>query len=180
MGRIFCASVALAWAAVAAPANAQQTTAINLGMDAFDRGDYLNARPYFVQACDGGDSLGCHNLAYLYDVGLGVPVDYPRAAALYRKACDGGTADGCTGLGVLTENGRGVELDLSRASRLYKQGCDGRDPYGCYNLGGCYEDGIGVGRDPRKALDLYRKALSLSPPDDLRPKIEAAIRELSQ
>lgn len=49
--------------------------------------DVARALPLLDAGCDGGDVLGCHALAYVYETGLGVAVDAARAATYYKKAC---------------------------------------------------------------------------------------------
>jgi len=45
---------------------------------------------YFQAACDGGDWVGCSNLANSYRRGRGVDVDLQRAAQLYERGCQNG------------------------------------------------------------------------------------------
>jgi TPR repeat protein len=49
----------------------------------------------WTRACDGGDSLGCIELARLYKDGRGVHADRERALSLFKKACDAGMTMGC-------------------------------------------------------------------------------------
>ena len=53
------------------------------------------AASFYQVACDGGDALGCFNLAELLANGRGVDKDEASAALLYERACAGGVQDAC-------------------------------------------------------------------------------------
>jgi TPR repeat protein len=73
--------------------------------------------------CDGGDSLSCVTLGYMYSAGLGVGQDETRAAELFDRACEEGEATGCRFLAGMYERGQGVHADSKRAKRLAKRAC---------------------------------------------------------
>ena len=97
---------------------------VELGIEAYDKGDYQKAVQLYQKACDGGEARGCFSLGFLYQNGQGVKQDYQKAAELYQKACDGGHAVGCSILGVLYTGGQGVRQNFSTAKQYYGKACD--------------------------------------------------------
>ncbi len=65
---------------------------------------YVDARPLFVQSCDGGEMKACNYLGYLYAKGLGGAHDTKKARDVYQKACDQGTLSSCASLGSLYQD----------------------------------------------------------------------------
>ena len=57
--------------------------------------DEKRAAELYPRACDGGDGLGCYNLAVAYVQGIGVSKDLKRAFQLFKQACDRGDAQAC-------------------------------------------------------------------------------------
>lgn len=58
------------------------------------------------QACDGGVSNGCSELAYNYEYGIGTAVDLWGASRLYTQECDKNLAQACHYLGTLYASGK--------------------------------------------------------------------------
>lgn len=54
---------------------------------------YEDALPWYAKASAQGHALATNNLAYLYDLGLGVPQDRQTGFELYSKAADLGWAE---------------------------------------------------------------------------------------
>jgi hypothetical protein len=119
---------------------------------------YGEARPLFQKACDGGDMVGCFDLALLYDNGDGGSQDYSQARTLYQRSCDGGYIDGCTNAGSLYAQGRGGSQDYFVARMFYQKACDGGDMLGCVNLGKLYDNGNGGSQDYSQGRTLFQKA----------------------
>lgn len=59
-----------------------------LGLEAYDKGEFDKAAKQWQKACDDNVARACHNLGFLYEDAQGVKQDYHKAADLYRKACD--------------------------------------------------------------------------------------------
>ncbi len=55
----------------------------------------------FKKACDGGDSIGCVNLAYMHEEGYATPKDPDQAVRLYQRACELKDVAGCVELAAL-------------------------------------------------------------------------------
>ena len=57
------------------------------GWRAEQRGAYAEAAELYRKACyESQHAVSCHNLGYLYERGLGVPMKLPQAAAFYERA----------------------------------------------------------------------------------------------
>ena len=59
-----------------------------LGLEAYNKGEFDKAAKQWQRGCNGGDIDSCTNLGTLYENGQGVAQDYNKAAALYKHACD--------------------------------------------------------------------------------------------
>ncbi|MCA9652087.1 MAG: SEL1-like repeat protein [Myxococcales bacterium] len=81
------------------------------------------ARTAFERACELGDGTGCTNLAGMYLMGDGVPVDQAKAAELNDRACGLQLGIACARLADAYTKGMGVEPDLERARELAAQAC---------------------------------------------------------
>jgi eukaryotic-like serine/threonine-protein kinase len=93
---------------------------------------YAEAKPFFEQACSGGDMGGCSRLGGLYYNGEGVARDYAQAANLYQKACNGGNALACVSLSGMYLSGKGVPRDPVKGKELLQQACDKGDKSSCH------------------------------------------------
>jgi TPR repeat protein len=126
---------------------------------------YGEARPLFQKACDGGDMVGCFDLALLYDNGDGGSQDYSQARTLYQRSCDGGDMNACFGLGSIYALSQGVSEDFFQARTFDQKACDGGVMGACFMLGLYYENGYGGRKDYAMALTLFQKACDGGEPD---------------
>jgi TPR repeat protein len=55
----------------------------------------------------------------MYDIGLGVPLNYPKALYWYQKAAEQGDADAQLCLGVMHDVGKGVPQDYQKAYQWF-------------------------------------------------------------
>jgi TPR repeat protein len=109
------------------------------------------ARHYDV-ACEGGEPLGCYNLAVmLYESDDG---NLDRARALYQKACDGGEPKGCANLAYLASKAG----DTDTAATMYESACQDGAMFACSNLADMAQNGRGVPRDTKRAATLFERA----------------------
>lgn len=90
--------------------------------------DYALAKNCFEQAAEKDDPHALNNLGWLYQSGLGVPVDYQRAKAYYDQAAASGDKDAAgsalRNLGLLHEHGLGLPRDVPAARRLYTEAAE--------------------------------------------------------
>ena len=73
---------------------------LQLGAEAYIRGDYKTAAEQFEKTCDGGYIDSCSVLGVLYMDGHGVKQDYNKAAKLFEKACKNNYFNSCYNLGL--------------------------------------------------------------------------------
>lgn len=78
---------------------------VELGIEAYEKGDYQKAAELYKKACDGGAASGCYNLGFLYQKGQGVGQNFSTAKQYYGKACDLGLQFGCDSYRKLNEKG---------------------------------------------------------------------------
>ncbi len=112
----------------------------------------------FTKACDGGDALGCSNLASFTWDGEGVARDPKKAARYAEKACTAGDAFGCGTLGSLWAQGELGKKDPVKALGYFTKACDGGSASGCNQVGLVYAAGDGVKKDLDRAMTVWAKA----------------------
>ena len=78
---------------------------IELGSEAYDKGDYQKAAELWQKACDGGSAVGYFNLGVLYGNGQGIRQNFSTAKQYFGKACDLGLQPGCDNYKKLNEKG---------------------------------------------------------------------------
>jgi len=86
------ANEALKWYLLAAR-NGNAESQNSLGSICQAEKNYKEALVWFIEASEQGHLVAINNLAYLYDLGLGVEQDRTKALSLYEKAANLGWAD---------------------------------------------------------------------------------------
>ena len=84
-----------------------------LGLEAYDKGEFDKAAKQWQKACDDNVARACHNLGVLYALGKGVKQDYTSAKGYIFKACALGFQDGCDYLNKMIaadENDEKIEI----------------------------------------------------------------------
>ena len=113
IGRLSLAlALALAFVGGWAGAGGAQTTGIDAGFAAYQRGDYATAYREFKGLAGRGDAAAQYNLAVLYDLGRGTDRDIGQAVEWYQRAAAQGNADAQLMLGVKYANKEGIPRDL--------------------------------------------------------------------
>nr|WP_255723518.1 tetratricopeptide repeat protein [Sporosarcina sp. ACRSL] len=90
-------------------------------------------------------------LAYYYQEGIHVNVDYEESLKWYLESVKNGNTTAMVNLGYLYGYGIGVEKDLTKAFELNLMAANSGDLSGMFNVGKKYEMGIGVAKDTAKA-----------------------------
>ena len=116
-------------------------------------------RKLVVEACDGGDDLGC---ALLGKALIGSN-EIEHALTVYERACAGGGESGCSDLAGFYDAGGPVPQDQARATTLFKKACDGGSFRGCLGLGSRLGNGIGARKDERRARLAAEKGCKIEP-----------------
>lgn len=102
-----------AFAAGAAATDPTQTR--NEGRAAYGRGDYTTAMQIWKPLAEAGDRFSQYHVAFMYNYGQGIPVDFAEAAKWYRLAADQGDAFAQAALGTLYLKGQGSPPDYEQA-----------------------------------------------------------------
>ncbi|MCC7375339.1 MAG: sel1 repeat family protein [Verrucomicrobiales bacterium] len=93
-----------------------------MGIRAFNRGDYTEARQWNERAARKGHGQGNYNLAMLLEEGKGGPCNPCLAIAHYLMAAAAGYDLALTNLGAIYQDGRGVDRNLIEGAKWYLLG----------------------------------------------------------
>ncbi len=86
------------------------------------------------KACDGGERLGCANLAWHYVDGSGTPADVRKGFQILLDGCQQDHAPSCANLGDLYSEGGPVKRDPAQAKIAYQRACDQDFVYACERI----------------------------------------------
>src|SRR5438067_4015311 len=114
LGSAYDSAQAMKWylrSAEAGYAEAQNS----VGSDLQAEKRYEDARRWYERAAAQGHALAINNLAYLYDLGLGVKQDRQRGFELYSRAADLGWAEAMWNLANMYGAGQLGDKDLNMA-----------------------------------------------------------------
>lgn len=89
---------------------------------------------FYERACDGGEAVGCTNIASAYREGTGVPKDIARSVQISIQACEMGSGHGCSAAAWAYSGGYGVKRDDRETLRYADLGCSMGDAQGCAYL----------------------------------------------
>lgn len=85
------------------------------GLDAYQKGDYVEAAKQWRPLADQGDDVAQYNLGLLYLDGHGVPQSVTEAANWFRRAAEQDYAQAQHNLGAMYGSGQGVKRDYVQA-----------------------------------------------------------------
>lgn len=139
--------------AIPTESNVERRTA--MGIDAFERGNFLAAIPHLKWASNNGHGGAQTVLGFMYEHGQGMDKDDTKAAQLYLLAAEQGVAAAQNNLGLMYEHGRGLDRDATEAAQFYNRAVEGGIIAANNNLGVMYEHGRGVDQDDTEAVRLY-------------------------
>jgi uncharacterized protein len=108
-------ALTLSMTCLSAPAWAE----FQVGMDAYNRGDFKTALREWQPMAEQGDARAQFYFGLLYENGDGVPLDYAKARQWYEKAAVQGDAKAQLYLGLQSSFGQGVPMDLVDAYMWY-------------------------------------------------------------
>ncbi|MDV5227421.1 tetratricopeptide repeat protein [Providencia rettgeri] len=74
---------------------------------------------WYQKAAKNGYAKSENNIAYLYQHGLGVDIDYKKAMEWYLKSASKNDAGAMYNIGYLYEKGLGVPVDIEKAKEWY-------------------------------------------------------------
>jgi TPR repeat protein len=130
---------------------------VKKGLEARDRGDFVEAFKLFQKAAEQGNAEGQYRLGFCYDTGEGVKEDKEQEVYWYTKAAEQGHAKGQCNLGYCYETGEGVKEDKEQSVYWYTKAAEQDYAQAQFNLG-TYYNGEGVKQDQAKAFYWYTKA----------------------
>jgi TPR repeat protein len=177
-----CAALALATAAAADAPMVQSPTLSTAspipsddakcstcdGVRLMNDGQFDRAMHIFQMRAAAGDAVAINNIGWMYQYGLGRPVDTDEAARWYVKAAAAGNDIGHANLirlGDTFATGDGVPVDYARARRYYAKAAAAGMVDGVSHIGWMYQHGDGVPVDLAQALKFYRQAVQEPHPD---------------
>ena len=109
--RNLTATLCLTLAVLLGSAGVSVSQDYQVGLDAYNRGDFATALREWTLAAEQGNADAQYNLGLMYDNGRGVPQDYATAAKWYTLAAEQGFALAQNNLGFMYGNGVGVPQD---------------------------------------------------------------------
>ncbi len=140
---------------IATPASADETSAYNAGVAAFEAGEFAAAYAAWLPLAQSGDVDAQRNLGLLHQTGRGVTLDLGAAFYWYRLAAEAGNAPAANSVAMMYLAGDGLPSDYVAAGAwLTRAAAQGYGP-AQLNLGLLYERGIGVEQDDRTALGWF-------------------------
>ena len=130
---------------------------------------YMNARNFrtalkwFNEAASQGNADAYNQLGFMYDNGLGVPLNHNKAFEFYIKAAEYGVPSAQNNIGMMYQEGKGVKQDYRQAilwfAKAWKQSDDVKSSAtAANNMAYMYYNGWAVKRNVRTAFSLYREA----------------------
>ena len=123
-------------------------------------------------------SDGKHNLARLYELGLGVPRNHAEAFRLYKAAADQGLVASMQAVGGFYYDGTGVPQNYGEALKWYRKAAERGFAQSQYNLGVMYYAGTAVAQSHAQAYLWF--ALAAAAGDALAPAArDEAAKKLS-
>ncbi len=124
------------------------------GQKAKKEKNYAESIDLFSKAIKNGDIRAYNELAIIYDLGLGVPVNKKKAFELYQKGAENGHNVAHAMLGYWYER----QGEFDKALEHYRIAARTDEPFGQSKLGEFYTKGIIVDKNLVTAENWYRKA----------------------
>ena len=120
--------------------------------------NYTKALESYQLAAQMNDAVGEFDLAIIYEMGKGLPVDYAKAKDLYTKAANKGFSEAMTQLADMYFSGLGVTRNEQQALSLYKKAAELGESNALYQLGLLSETGVATKLDLAGAIKYYTQA----------------------
>ena len=124
---------------------------VDLGSDAWARGDFKKAMKLLKPLADAGNAVAQHRLGVMYVLGQGVPRDPAEAIKLFTAAADQGQGESQHSLGLRYLWGDGVDKDPAKAANWFLAAANQGIPDSATWLADMYWNGNGVQQDPVEA-----------------------------
>lgn len=126
---------------------------------AFMRKDYQQAYEQCIQAANIGNPECQNSIAYLYQKGLGVAVNFDEANRLFTAAAEKNNASAQYNLAMLLQlNRRAISGDWQKSAKWMIKAAELNNTNAQVNLGAMYSEGKGAEVNPSKAVYWWKKA----------------------
>jgi uncharacterized protein len=122
--------------------------AANIGVRAYQRGDYAKALPLLQEAAQTGEPIACYNFGIALAEGRATPKDSMAALKQFLMAAEQGHIDAAFNVGQAYRRGDGIALDYAEAARWYTFAAKRGNHQAANELGLLYVEGKGVEQDP--------------------------------
>ncbi|GJL83141.1 MAG: hypothetical protein DHS20C01_27750 [marine bacterium B5-7] len=116
-------------------------------LDAYIRGDFVNAREIWKPMAERGNAIAQTNLGIMYRYGDGVHEDNTEALKWFRLAAEQGDELAQFNLGVMYAEGIGVPKDNAEAVKWYGLAAEQGEIRAQFKLGVMYCKGEGIPKD---------------------------------
>lgn len=137
------------------PATVSVEEALRKAKEAAKVDNFPEQMKWLRTAADQGNADAQYAVAYMYQLGQGVPADGAEALRWYRKAADQGDAAAMVGIGHFYEKGaQGILKDLAEAERWYRKAADQGNALALGSLAELYEYSY---QNYTEAMKWYRK-----------------------
>jgi len=133
-------------------------TDYQLGVQAYQNGQFETARQYWEQAVSNGSASAAYNLGIALSKGLGGSVDEARAVKLFKRAAQAGLAEAEHRLALAYYSGKGVAQDKNKALQWWRRAADQGQVRAQYNLAAMLWNGDAVEKDEKQARILFTQA----------------------
>jgi TPR repeat protein len=148
----------------ATPTSAAEPSAYEVGVAAFEVGEFAAAYAAWLPLAHGGDADAQRNIALLLQTGRGVSQDRGAAFYWYRLAAEAGDAAAANSIAMMYLAGEGLASDYVAAQAWLLRAAESGFAPALYNLGLLYERGLGVDLNDRTALGWYVLAAEAGQP----------------
>ena len=136
----------------------------NVGLDYFmppdenEKPDYEKALQYFLKSANANYMPAKFQTAYMYECGIGTPVNDEAAFKWYKEAAESGDMDSAHNLGMMYQDGRGTSRNYTLAYKWYKKAAEHGCELSCNKIGFLYFFGYGLPKNEEKAFSWYMKS----------------------
>ncbi len=118
-----------------------------------------------LKQCNAKDLTSCATAAWMYGLGVGLPLDHAKEAKMLRHGCEdfprdtlGVQAGMCGALASSYYRGEGVKVDMDKAKDLQKRACYDGDARSCTALGMVLVQGsYGTTQDKPRGLGFLKR-----------------------
>lgn len=143
------------WAHLSAQAQEVEKSPFDLGIEAYDQGNYEEAYRLWLPLARENNLAALRNTGHLLRLGLGVDADPSKAFDFYERAAEAGLVGAQVNLGNLYAQGIGTKQSHQNAAHWYAKAAKAGHPHAQYELGVLVEQGLGTTQDRDLALALY-------------------------